>query len=816
MVLLFYAQIFLLWFGLELTASTAIGSQDNFPFTSVVDILSQNVEFSTFLRVVQRNGLIPYLNELENYTLMAPVNSAFIESELDKNHEFDIENYLIHDSVLITSGLDQGISVISEGVKFPYILERLNDDSTIINSVKMVDSDLLPNFQNASVHGIEGEIHTPLRLRNFLEKIEHVFNDFHLFNNFTRNIPSIDSIITNRTILIPSDNSWYDIFSEVEISYITDAFNSLQGMKGDIRYIWDTDRQNFIQNIIVDRILGGLLPDKLDVENLNGDLLSFQSENFGSVLFVNGSKSSDLSNMVFNRGLVHTFENLKIIEDTVNFTVEKYLHGINCSDFVKELYFRNLQLLIKDSRENPGEEKTIFVPDVSSASCDGFSKAGLLYHFVNDKVWLNQEFLENFEKSKMFESKLCNFDRKLGGSCQRIKIMKNDFGYFINEKYMVIHEEPLQIGNTLIYLVSDKIKLPGDLTPSINPFYGCSRSLMFLSELNILDLPLNNEGYTVLLPCFDSWEFLELNLEFLQQNGTAINSIMKNLIIDGVIYSDSSDKTFKTKNLLGDSIKVQTERLNNAGITELDLNLSSVGEKIKIKNGFDLFFSQGVVHPLGQLYLPKSVSVSLVDLVHTTGSHRLIELFEKYNDLFSIIHGNNSYSLLVPTDLSLSFVEDILNSTKLYDLLKLHVVEGDFTSNLLYCKGNVSTLLGDSLSCRKDSQGNYFLGVLDGAQRGVRIMKKGCSSDKSCVFLIDRPISLQWLNRKSSWLRLPSNPLSIVMFLETFILLVGLSLFFYKKKRGATSNLPLSNDDEGTRLLFDSNGRIDHDTRNRT
>lgn len=106
MELLFYAHIFFLWFGLVLTTSISsdIENQDNFPFTSVVDILSQNVEFSTFLRAVQRNGYIPYLNELQNYTLMAPVNSAFINNELDdKNYKFDIENYLIHDSVLITS-----------------------------------------------------------------------------------------------------------------------------------------------------------------------------------------------------------------------------------------------------------------------------------------------------------------------------------------------------------------------------------------------------------------------------------------------------------------------------------------------------------------------------------------------------------------------------------------------------------------------------------------------------------------------------------------------------------------------------------------
>ncbi|CAR26453.1 hypothetical protein ZYGR_0H02630 [Zygosaccharomyces rouxii] len=822
MKLLCYVQIFLSWFGLVLTASSNsnVGIQDNFPFTSVVDILSQNVEFSTFLRAVQRNGFIPYLNELQNYTLMAPVNSAFIDNEPeDKNYKFDIENYLIHDSVLLTSGIDQGISVISEGVKFPYVLEKLSDDTIIVNDVKLVDSDLLPNFQNASVHGIGEKINTPFGLRNFLQKIEHDFNDFHLFNNFTRNIPAVESITTNRTILIPSDYNWHNFFSEVEINYITDAFNSLQRMEGDTRYIWNTDRQNFIQNIIIDKILGGMVPDVHYPENLNGDPLDFQSERNGSVLLVNGSKSSDLSNMAFNRGLVHSFDNLEIIKDIISFTAEKYLHGINCSDFVRELYFRNLQCLIRDSRETQGEEKTIFVPDVPSAAYDGFSRPGLLYHFVGSKIWLDQEFSEeNLGKSRMFESKFCDSDENLGGNCQRIKIIKDRGEYFINEKYRVIHEEPFQIGNTLIYLVSDKMKLPGDLTPSINPFYGCSRSLMFLSQLNILDLPLNKEGYTILMPCFDSWEFLELNLQFLENNMTAINSIMKNLIIDGLIYSDSKDTTFETKNLLGDSILVQAERLHNGEGTELNLNLSSVGTKIKIKNDLDLFFSQGVVHPLGQLYLPKSVTVTLIDLIRTTGTTQLIELFEKFDDLSSIIHGNKPYSLLVPTESSLSLVGDILNSTKLLNLLKLHVIEGDFTSSLLHCEGNVTTLLGDSLFCRKDSQENYFLGVLNGAQREVRIMKKGCSSHNSCVFLIDRPISLQWLNRRKIWFGLPRSPLGIAMLTETVILFIGLSLFFFKRKKVPGTNLvsPNNDDAEITRPLIAPGENTSPDGRNET
>lgn len=47
---------------------------------TVIDILSNSVEFSYFLRQLQRSMLVPYLNQLNNFTLVAPTNSAFARS----------------------------------------------------------------------------------------------------------------------------------------------------------------------------------------------------------------------------------------------------------------------------------------------------------------------------------------------------------------------------------------------------------------------------------------------------------------------------------------------------------------------------------------------------------------------------------------------------------------------------------------------------------------------------------------------------------------------------------------------------------------
>lgn len=64
---------------LGLTQALLQNPGDDFPFSTVIDILSENVEFSTFLRIIQKTGHVQYLNELQNFTLFAPINSAFIK-----------------------------------------------------------------------------------------------------------------------------------------------------------------------------------------------------------------------------------------------------------------------------------------------------------------------------------------------------------------------------------------------------------------------------------------------------------------------------------------------------------------------------------------------------------------------------------------------------------------------------------------------------------------------------------------------------------------------------------------------------------------
>lgn len=97
--MLWYTQnlVFLYYFMVLVICEPSPTSEFPAPTPStIVDILSSQVEYSYFLRHLQRNGMIPILNSLSNVTLLAPVNLAFTSGS-DK----DVDKELPHDNNML-------------------------------------------------------------------------------------------------------------------------------------------------------------------------------------------------------------------------------------------------------------------------------------------------------------------------------------------------------------------------------------------------------------------------------------------------------------------------------------------------------------------------------------------------------------------------------------------------------------------------------------------------------------------------------------------------------------------------------------------
>lgn len=512
----------------------------------------------------------------------------------------------------------------------------------------------------------------------------------------------------------------------------------------------------------------------INVKNLNDEPLILYSKNKGHDLVANGSLPLD-SNSIYDRGIVHFVSHLPLIEKDFVFNVEKYLLGLNASSFVEELHLRDFEKLIRSR----SIEQTIFVTkdnSVDNSEISGFSKSQLLYHFIESRVDVREDLKSNSLVTRLYDSMFCSSNKRLGGKCQRLKISRYGNRFYLNEKYRILSSDPVKIDKTLIYTISDDILLPGDLVPSINPFYHCSKSLKFMQQLNLLDLRPNNEGYTLLLPCFNSWDNIQLNAEYLQRNISAMNILIKSFILEGLVYSDKFNYSLQTKNLYGDELLVKTG-FYHENQSSLPISLSTVDEDIYLKKNMDMIFNQGVIHPIDNVFFPQTLDISLRNLIETVGTLDFLVFLEKFPEYKDILTGSAPYSLLIPTPRSLLMEGIDLNYTKLESFLKLHILPENQTMALLNCADQIDTAFGKSLKCREASDNVLLLSLLQGLDKEVRILKKGCTSgnNNSCVFLIDRPISLQWLNKERYNITLPGVSFALgivlgIMFLFSLLL----------------------------------------------
>ncbi|CCD23888.1 uncharacterized protein NDAI_0C02280 [Naumovozyma dairenensis CBS 421] len=766
---------FIILFLLTFVRTSNIDDDNKFPFETVVDILSNDVQFSTFLRLVQRKGYVPYLNELQNFTLFAPVNSAFIvndEGSILGENQFDLENYLLHNLTLNLSVRKESMTIINQYVKFPFIIDSINKThrTPTVNNIRITEPDLKPNFQNAYIQGISGLISTPPPIKallTYLQENPKYNNEFTWIEKFASKFENLEDIVQNNTFLLPSNSNIRKFYNQIEANYLIDNFSQKKGLDRKIQDKWDRDALNFLQSIILKDVTGGSNLHNTLRTNLNNVTLVLENCDHSRKITVNHSSPSILTNEIFVNGIAHGFIDIDAIVDVVQFDAEKYLHGLNNSKFVEEIYFRKLQHLIQD--ESSLENITIFVPEPSLNDDIGFTKSTILYHFVKEQLWLEENealatsaFSSNANRY-LIDSSFCSSNKRLGGKCQKLKISKTNEGYFINNKIKILNTKPYKIGSSLIYTISKDIALPGDFLLSLPPLYHCSRSIELLKQLDLLTLAPNYKGYTIFLPCFDAWTEQDLIFNYLESNLTAANISMKNLIINGLYYTVNSLHGKQTTNLLGNEVLISTEEDSYDSDIATEFMLSTMKDPISVEKNSDIIFDQGVIHPLRDINFPKDLFITLKDLIKTAGVPEFLEFLENFQEFSSIFAYNESYSLLVPTQASLIREGINLNFTSLKEFLKLHIVTGNSTVNLLGCKGKISTLSGYGLSCNEVSKNNLFLHVDSGSNKEVRILKKGCSTVKnsSCVFLIDRPISLNWLQKERYYLKLPGVAIGI-------------------------------------------------------
>ena len=110
------------------------------PPETIIDFLSANVEYLYFLRHIQVLGLVPHINAMANVTLFAPVNLAFVDSELAKSDTVESVQRYFSGEMFLVAGADQMVTVldsmyvvkevvVEENSGEMFLQRRLDDDA---------------------------------------------------------------------------------------------------------------------------------------------------------------------------------------------------------------------------------------------------------------------------------------------------------------------------------------------------------------------------------------------------------------------------------------------------------------------------------------------------------------------------------------------------------------------------------------------------------------------------------------------------------------------------------------------------------------
>lgn len=166
----------------------------------------------------------------------------------------------------------------------------------------------------------------------------------------------------------------------------------------------------------------------------------------------------------------------------------------------------------------------------------------------------------------------------------------------------------------------------------------------------------------------------------------------------------------------------------------------------------------------------------MLDLIKTTydssnESWSILQLIELYPQIFSKLMGkSNEFSLLVPTAESLASFNITNSFDKLIQFIEFHIIPNAELDKMLGCisqahTGNflsIRTNYSDTtLNCRTESgktilqlnSPNHMLHSFGyNKDHEVHIVNHGCTRGHGtgCVFLIDKPLNLAWLEKPSS------------------------------------------------------------------
>lgn len=485
--------------------------------STIIDFLSADVQYSYFLRHLQRHGLIPYINGLQNVTVLAPVNLAFVDGELAANDNKDnLLRYIagqkfrvgyldtrdvVFNSLYVTKQSKSG----NRTYPLKLLSLKQSENYCVNDFAEIVDFDGYAKHQYSFIQAIDRLLPlSPSMCDVLMDRSTYHINGhsvsfmkllFQLLFTQLRKKESVllcEAFLANAsTIFIPTDEFITQSMLPLQMRYYTALFHaisnqSLMPTKDAVREI-KADISELLLRLILSDLIGGVNGTagnklhKTPSHNNRYNITLVDSQRIS----INGQvvSSRNSSAMTASDGLMYVLdlneENSKALRESKQlFEIleiplpemipRKALYATHFSDFVKELKFRKLGHLIDGTTTN----QTIIldssdrddIPD-DEISAESFSnKQAMLYRFLEGAIDLRQELTASSPTyDRILTSKLCL--KKRIGTCYKVKISgslddNNRIALTFNDELSASAEPIMASGNNTIYVADLEFLTP--------------------------------------------------------------------------------------------------------------------------------------------------------------------------------------------------------------------------------------------------------------------------------------------------------------------------------------------------------------------
>ncbi|EIW64093.1 FAS1 domain-containing protein [Trametes versicolor FP-101664 SS1] len=322
-----------------------------------------------------------------------------------------------------------------------------------------------------------------------------------------------------------------------------------------------------------------------------------------------------------SNGVVHTVSSLLIPEGAIRLTPEKFLLGLNCTEFVSLIHSVNLTHLIND----PDAQYTILAPRDDVLKLFGHHelphrgseelKRVLQYHFIPGK-WAPKKLQDGM----LIETAL---DEPGLDGHQVMTIEVTDEGKkkddaksirFAGAGVMGEHEE---IHNTLFYFVSRPLIPPADVMETALPELELSTFLAGIFSTNLAETLKATPRTTVLMPpngAFRRLGLLVSNHLLASSSKADLERVIRHHAVIGVEYADplveGSQRTFAT--LEGSDLHVERRGANRTVLFAPSGGWPDMQAELYPRN---MLTQTGVIHEISDILIPRSVHLTVGKLV---------------------------------------------------------------------------------------------------------------------------------------------------------------------------------------------------------